>query len=276
MAVVSTLLSATSGATSLVQKGGSILSLAGATAALVKPQNTVKGIDGLVFSIPENETLQLQAAITDHAVEDNSMRQDHVTIQPIRVTLVGKVSELVLTKSKIEQYAETVLNALTTIGVLSPAFSTSAAQTLARLQRTQQATEQTLNKLNNIKDIVSGNPTRTKQQQYYLEIKQFFYGRSLLTVETPWETFENMAIESVSFDQDETTSEWTSVTVSLKQITLAKTKQLTTEIKGRIKIQKAAVSEKGTVRGKDKSFAAAGVDNALGFVKKIYNAVVPQ
>lgn len=250
MAIVSSLLNATAGATNILQKGGSVLSLATATAALLKPQKTVEGIDGLIFSIPETEALQLQAQITDHVVENNSTMQDHIAISPIKVTLTGKISELVLTKSKLEKYAETVLNTLGSVGALSPALSQSAAQALSTVSRAKQATEQTLGKLQNFKDVVSGNPTKTKQQAYYLQIKQMFYGRGLFTVQTPWETLENMAIENVSFDQDETTIEWTTVSVTLKQITLAKTKQLTQEIKGRIKIQKAPVSEKGKTRGK--------------------------
>lgn len=247
MAVVSTLLSAASGATNIVQKGGSLLSLAGATKALLKPDTEKPGIAGLIFAIPESETLTLQAQITDHVVEDNSTMQDHISLSPIKVTLTGKISELVLTKSSIEQYAETVLTTLGTVGALSPALSVSAAQALSTISRVKQAAEQTLSKLNSIKDIVTGSTTLNKQQAYYKEIKQMFYGRGLFTVETPWETLPNMAIESVTFDQDETTNEWTTVSVMLKQITLAKTKQLTQEIQGRAKYQSAPEAVKGKV-----------------------------
>lgn len=250
MAVVSSLLNVTAGATNVLQKGGSVISLGLATKALLKPQNQVEGIEGLIFAIPETESIQLQAQITDHVVEDNSTLNDHIAISPIKLTLTGKISELVLTKSSLEKYAETVLNTLGSVGALSPAFSQSATQALSTVTRAKQAAEQTLNKLKNIKDVVSGNPTKTKQQEYYLELKQMFYGRGLYTVQTPWETLENMAIENVSFDQDESTNEWTTVSVSLKQLTLAQTKQLTQEIKGRIKIQKSPVSEKGKTRGK--------------------------
>lgn len=260
MAIVSTLLSAASGATNVVQKGGSLLSLAGATKALLKPDTVKPGIAGLVFAIPESETLTLQSQITDHVVEDNSTMQDHISLSPIKVTLTGKVSELVLTKSSIEQYAETVLTTLGSVGALSPALSVTATQALSTISRVKQAAEQTLAKINSIKDMVSGQATKNKQQSYYLEIKQMFYGRGLFTVETPWETLNNMAIENVTFDQDETTSEWTTVSVTLKQITLAKTKQLTQEIQGRAKYQSAPAAVKGKV-GRDVSVLREGIEN---------------
>lgn len=258
MAIVSTILNATSGVTNVLQKGGSVISLASATAALLKPQEQVEGINGLLFSIPETESLRLQAQITDHVVENNSAMQDHIAISPISITLTGKISELVLSKSTVEKYAETVLNTLGSVGALSPALSQSAARALSEYSRLNSAIGSTISKFNNLSDLVSGNPTKTKQQQFYLKLKQFFYGRSLLTVQTPWETLENMAIESIDIDQDETTIEWSTISVKLKQITLAQSKQLTQEIKGRIKIQKAPVSEKGKTRGQ--SFAAEGYD----------------
>lgn len=273
MAIVSSLLNATAGVTNILQKGGSIISLASATAALVKPQDQVEGINGLLFSIPESESLRLQAQITDHVVENNSSMQDHIAINPISVTLTGKVSELVLSKSKLEKYAETVLNTLGTVGALSPAFSQSATQALSTISRAKQATEQTLAKLANLKDVVSGNPTRNKQQDYYLKLKQLFYGRSLMTIQTPWENLQNMAIENVSFDQDETTNEWTTVSVTLKQITLAQTKQLTEEIQGRIKVQKAPVVEKGLTRGKSigATIVDAATENLQQYKQQILN-----
>ena len=249
MAIVSALLGATSGITNVLQQGNSVISLGLATKAILKPQTEKPGIDGLLFSIPETESIQLQAQITDHVVEDNSTLSDHIAISPIKLTLTGKVSELALTKSSLEKYAETALNTLGSVGALSPAFSQSATQALSTVTRAKQATEQTLSKLKTIKDVVAGNPTKTKQQAFYLDLKQKFFGRGLYTVQTPWETLINMAIENVTFDQDETTSEWSTVSVSLKQVTLAQSKQLTQEIKGRIKIQKAPVSEKGNTRG---------------------------
>ena len=268
MALISSVIGATAGVTNLVQKGGSVIALGLATKALLKPDTEVEGIDGLLFAIPLTESLAFQAQITDHVVEDNSVMQDHIAISPIKITLTGMVSELVLTKSKIEAYAETVLNTLGSLDVLSPSLSQSAASALSTATRAKQAAEQILSKAKNISDILKGNPTKTKQQEFYLDLKQKFFGRGLYTVQTPWETLKNMAIESLSFDQDESTKEWTTINITLKQITLAQTKKVKKELKGRIKNQKADKTKKGPVKGK--SVLKKTVPEAVQQVKKIF------
>jgi hypothetical protein len=253
MGAVSTILNAGGGAINLVQKGGSVASLALAAKALVRPQSQVEGINNLVFDIPESEEVNLSALITDHVVEDNTTLNDHIAIAPIKINLTGKISELVTRKSALQAYAETVLNVLGSIGALSPAMSQSALEALSLAIRAQQAVEQTLKKLSSMADLLVGGTTRTAQQKYYEKISQFLYSKGLFTVQTPWKTFENMAIENVVFSQDDTTTGWSTVSVQMKQLTLAKTKQLTTEIKGRVKVQKAPLENKGTAKGKDDS-----------------------
>lgn len=254
MGVVSTL----AAATNTVQVGASVLSLVGATKALVKPLNEVEGIDGLLFDIPENEQVNLTAQITDHVVEDNSSMQDHIAIAPVKITLTGKIGELVMTKSRLQSYAETILTILTTLPIISPAMSESAMRAISVAIRAQQAIEQTIKKARDMKALLTGEKIKTKQQEYYFVIKQMFYGRGLFSVQTPWETFDNMAIESVNFDQDETTNTIMSVTISLKQVTLAQTKTTTGKLKGRIALQKQPEVQKGKARGMSLAKELAG------------------
>jgi hypothetical protein len=67
-----------------------------------------------------------------------------------------------------------------------------------------------------------------------------------------------MAIESVNFDQDETTNTIMSVTISLKQVTLAQTKTTTGKLKGRIALQKQPEVQKGKARGMSLAKELAG------------------
>ena len=264
MGAVSTI----AGVTNTVAIGGSALSLIGATKALLSP-SPVEGIGGLIFDLPETESLQLKAQITEHFVEDNSAMQDHIAISPRSITLTGKVAELVLTKSEIQKYAESVITKLAALGILAPGMSQSAAKLLAQYQRTEQAIKQTLAQLKNAAALFSGEPAKNKQQEYYAQISGMFYGRGLFSVETPWCTLKNMAIESVSFEQDESTKDWSSVTVNLKEIQLAKTKTITGKIQqGRLAAQAAPTAEKGKVG--DKSVAARGWDAAVPSIKSFF------
>lgn len=264
MGVVSTLVMAPNAATNLVQIGGSVMSLAGATKALVSPQNEVEGIDGLVFDIPETESIQLSAQITDHVVEDNSAMQDHVSISPVKITLTGKVAELVMTKSKLQKYAELALTTLAAIPVIGGTASASAMRAMSEATRAKQAVDSTLAKFKNMSSLLGGEDAgKNKQQKFYSQLEQMFYGRGRFTVQTPWKTFENMVIESVSIEQDESTNTWSTVTVTMKQVRLAQTKTVTGKLKGRIEAQKQPEVKKGAASGK--SIAKQLWESAKGF-----------
>ena len=74
-------------------------------------------------------------------------------------------------------------------------------------------------------------------------------GWSLLTVETPWRSFENMALESVEFSQDETTLLETTITVELKQIRVASVAAAIGELQPQGWAQAAApVQNQGTAK----------------------------
>jgi hypothetical protein len=224
----------------------------------------------LVFDVPETESLSLKAQITEHFVEDNSAMQDHIAISPRTITLSGKVAELILTKDAIQKYAEQLITKLSALGILKPGISQSAQKLLSQYQRTTQAVQQTLEQLKDAASIFSDTPAKNKQQKYYDQISGMFYGRGLFTVQTPWCTLKNMAIESVNFEQDESTKDWSSVSVTLKEVQLAKTKTITGKIQqGRLSAQAATTSEKGKVAG-DKSLAAQGWDAGIAGVKSFF------
>jgi hypothetical protein len=254
MGAVSTI----AGVTNEVVIAGSALSLITGAKALVSLTGK-QGIGGLIFDLPETESLSLKAQITEHYVEDNTALQDHIAIAPKTITLTGKVAELALIKSELQKYAEQVIAKLSALGVLNPGMSQSAQKLLANYIAIEQQVIQTLAQVSDVATLFAGGATLNKQQKYYDQISWFFYSRGLYTVETPWCTLESMAIESVDFEQDESTKDWTSVSVTLKEIQVAKTKTTTGKIPtGRLEKQAESIAEKGKVSGK--SLAAQGYD----------------
>jgi hypothetical protein len=49
----------------------------------------------MIFSIIESNQIEASASITDHYVEDNTARQDHMSLAPLKYTLSGLVAEKV-------------------------------------------------------------------------------------------------------------------------------------------------------------------------------------
>ena len=87
-----------------------------------------------------------------------------------------------------------------------------------------------------------------------------YKNRAILTVETPWKTFDSMAIVSLSFEQDESTEEMTTVTASFKEMRFVQIKTMAGKLAGRIKAQKSDTANKGNSKGK--SVAASAFDAA--------------
>jgi len=264
--------------------GGSALSLLNASKALVTPakfqgiapsdtnekQLGLKNVtQGFLFDIPESESLQLKAQITDHFVEDNSAMQDHIAISPITLTLTGKIGELVMRKSELQSYADSVLTTLSAASFLAPSLSSSAINKLTEYRKLYNAAERTLEQIQSIQQLFGDKTAPNKQQDAYKQLSQMFKSRMLFKVDTPWAVLDNMAIESVSFEQDETTKDVSTITISLKQIQLAQTKTVTGKIgKGRQEQQKAPIADKGKTKGQ--SFGLQLGNAAVDAAKKFF------
>lgn len=263
------LLSAISGASSVLQVGGAVASLGGAAKALLKPKNPPPGIEGFLFDIPETETVKLQAQITSHFTEDNFSIQDHIAFEPLTVTLVGVVAELVLTKDALENFIQQALDRLGATGLLGPNFSTSAQQYLSEYSRLKSAATSAAKGFNSLYNALIGTgpfglgDVRTNQQRAYDVLTQMFSSRALIHCETPWRTFgprdaldkQNppMVIESLEFFQDADTKDLSRVTVTLKEFRTISTTAGIGTLQGRAVGQNAAAAEKGKAQGASES-----------------------
>lgn len=229
---------------------GSVISLAQATKTLVTGTKFPPGIQGFLFDIPETASVTHAAQITDHWIEDNSAIQDHIAIEPIKISLTGKIAELVYTKTQAQEYAEAVLNNLGPLNALSPELSLEAQRAISAAAQLKQAIDSVLNQAKTLTGLFAGvNVGLNKQQIAYKTFRDFFENRGLLTVETPWKTYDNMAIESFEATQDETTTTMSTFTVNFKQIRTVSATINTGQLQGRAKQQKAPVVNKGQQQG---------------------------
>lgn len=256
------------GVNSKIQAGGAALSLITATRALIGTGNAANlpdGISGFLFDIPTSEQLDLQAQITDHYVEENYAVQDHIALTPMKITLTGEVGNLVFAQNVFSKFTQTVLDRLTPIGVLSPAQSLSAQQALGEIDRLQSAAQSALTQFNNLSDAFGPDETGTDpQQKAYYKLQGMYDDRNIVSVQTPWKTFPSMAIESLSFSQDEETKDKSVITAVFKEIRTVELTVSTGQLQGRILAQKSTVTNKGPVKGEDKSIAASALDTARG------------
>ena len=233
---------------SVLQIGGSALSLVGATKALVS-SSTPRGIAGFLFDIPMGERVTLTSEITDHWTETNVSIQDHMAIAPAKIQISGIVAELVYTKDKVEKYVAEVLARLAPLGILSPVVSQSAQKYLSEYSRLSSALSSTLKQYNDLESVFTGDPAKNNQQKVFEKFESYLNNRALLTVETPWKTYENMALESVTFEQDDSTKDQSTVTLVFKQINAVSTTAAIGQLSGRYAAQISDTADKGTATG---------------------------
>ena len=234
-------ISSITGVSNAFSIGGSALSLVGLSSALVTG-STPPGIAGFLFDIPEDASLSLTAQITDHFTDSNASIQDHVAFDPVKITLTGKVGELVLKKTAVQAYVESVIGILSSIGALTPSQSAKAQAAIAEYNRLQSAALSVYNSFNSAYGVLSGEPALNNQQSAFKTFQGYFNSRALLTVETPWQTFNNMIIESFTADQDGTTLNESTFTVSFKQLRFAYTVQNYGNLVGRASDQASAAT----------------------------------
>lgn len=230
---------------------------------VVKPK-TAKGIGGFLFDYEGDSNLQLQADITDHYNEDNTAVQDHIAIHPIKMTLRGFVSELVLTPPQgILGAISSIQNRLTTVpaylGKYTPGAVATIQKALTKTQNVVNTIDQSLARVKNIvgmfEKTVQG---RTKQEKAYNKLQTLMVTKQLMFVETPYGTFNNMAIESLVLVQDETTKQWSDISVTLKRMQFVEVMTATIDFRdGRNVQQSASATDKGSTKGTPENISIA-------------------
>jgi hypothetical protein len=231
------------------------------------------GIAGFEFDIFEEHKSELQAEITDHFVEDNSTRQDHIAIKPERFTLRGFVGELVDrqagSKSEVTELAEK----LTIINSYIPVVTGFATQ----LNRTIESNKVSV--VDSVDQIIGTgvdlfqaykelNPPDTAQAKAYNFFKALYTAKQLVSVETPFGFLSDYAIENIITTQGDNRY-ITDFSVTLKEFRTTTTELVDFDVKktqGRLTNQSAEELDQGTANGtqRNSSFAfdaakAAGI-----------------
>lgn len=185
----------------------------------------------LFFDTVTDDTVSFQSQITDNYVENNTAIQDHIAISPITVTLHGLCGEKVYTAQEALSTENSVLayqdyvnrkqelaiddNKLGALGVYFPQFSNSTAIEAnidalkeAAIQKAEVVWEklQSRNDTNINQQFTSYSGLNTNLRESKIQnmaeyLKYSWELRKAFIVNTPFGTFENMYIQSVTLHQ---------------------------------------------------------------------------
>tara|TARA_R110000851_G_scaffold306239_4_gene464497 strand:- start:1284 stop:2090 length:807 start_codon:yes stop_codon:yes gene_type:complete len=243
---------------------------------VVKPANAF-GFGGLVFDVEGETAITTTSEITDHFVEDNSAIQDHIATRPLKLTLTGFIGELVRDEgNEIAGIAQKAVQKLGTLTAYLPAISASAQQVKSIYEGGIENFDfqSTLGDATDLFSLVKNlNPTSGKQQQAYLYFKSLKEQKILISVQTPFEFLQNMAIETISAVQEENTNDISSFTITLKQIRFASTTTVKFDKKdydSKAGSQRSEIEDKGKAQGEDVSLLGKIKNGAYDIFKGIF------
>lgn len=257
---------------------------------IVTPTNAF-GLGGFVFDIDGENKVELHTEITDHFLEDNSTVQDHIAIKPKKVTLKSYVGELVYRQDEsTDTFVQNAVRKLTVVNQYLPQLTQMALQTKEFVNNNidtfsfgnikELATERTINRVSDYwslaKNLVNSS---SRQQQAYMYFKSLMEQKILVSLQTPFEFVNNMAIESVTAIQSEESKGISDFTITLKELRFAQilnvpdgqsyyvrsgaAEDVQEEYQGRSAEQAQAVDNVGTIAGQNAFYSVVSLDEML-------------
>jgi hypothetical protein len=171
--------------------------------AIVKP-TSLKEIGGFRFDIVDSDSIKIQSEITDHYIEDNSVIHDHIALPPERVSVVGFTGELLRYTTQVSAELTELEVKLNDIGAYSSEFSVPIKKAYDAIKTAIDLENKAFKATENLFSVFDDNflyDKRTRQAKLFSYFYSLWEAREIFTVDTPYKTFPNMAIESMDVRQ---------------------------------------------------------------------------
>ena len=220
------------------------------------------GVEGFNFIIPEETSINLNSSITDYVLENNTMAQSGITLQPITINLKGKVGELYLKAPLTQQYGNNPIQiGLNEVSSFTPRLSASAQQYYNRTTNIIDKIEQSYDKIIGAYDYLKNltNNDSNEQQKTFSILETIWKSRTIFKIITCYKEFNNCVLEQVSFTQNSDTSYVSEISMTIKILTFTKNITFTKQVKIN-QIQKSETQNNGTI---NISIAKQLINNSL-------------
>lgn len=249
----------------------------------------------IFFDTVTDDTLNFQSQITDNYVENNTAVQDNIALAPITITMNGLCGEKVYTLSDalkaeedvIKQYNETNRKRelelrnqkLGAIEAYLPKFSNSTAKAQNLYHFAKAAVKKALTVIGTYKSSyqinsqftqysgLSSNIKDSKIRECATYLKDAWQSRKAFIARTPFGVFNNMYIQSVTFQQGNENYK-ADLSITLKQIRFSDVTTTAADQKVLSQYNQLAQAEQqnnGKAKGL-KSEAAKIYDGEKGFI----------
>jgi hypothetical protein len=193
----------------------------------------------LLFHFEGEQSLTIEADVTDHYVEDNTAVQDHIALKPEIVNTQGFIGELNNVPPKGLGIVKEIADRLTTVTAFAPKLSATAQNIYNQASTAYSLAKTVAKSAVSAWNTLSGNQesnvsiigedglvigeNQNKQQVAFQQFYGYMQSRTLFTVQTPWCVIQDMALVRLHPIQDADSKLMTTFEVSFKRIRTAKT-----------------------------------------------------
>lgn len=246
--------------------------------AVIKTQDeAINNKVAVYFDVIQEHSLSLQSQITDNWTENNSVINDHIANQPLVINLRGLSGELVYVPSTTEGVLNTLYKTVNSVsgdtGIKSDKLTIISALIPPVDNITQMAkniityTEASAKRYKTIiQNFLNPAVKQSRLKEIYRNLNLLREAKTALIVSTPYDTFDNMYIQSLTLRQANQ-DYITDIELSLKQVNFTDT--YTTGADEAVlakynQYQRAQESNKGKVQGVNSSIIGDMVSKFRG------------
>lgn len=184
----------------------------------------IVGIGGFDAYVALSLTKTLSSTSPDIVLEDGTTISDTIFLNPVNIEIYGEVADVNLRSNVINDIFRAPNQV---IGIIEPFLP---GRTVTQINKTRQIVNNANTVLNQVDDLIDrgtqlynifgGNDSKPPQEQFLDYLEQVHSSKVLISIETPYRTYDNCRIESF---QTTTTNEdlRTYFTLQIKQLRLA-------------------------------------------------------
>ncbi len=217
---------------------------------------TMFGISGFVFDGDGETQVTHSSVITDNVIEDNSVIHDHIATKPIKLKMVRYMGELALKEENILQsIAGTIVPVLAPVAAFAPEMVSVTKNVTSVINGSKPMNMDALSTADDMYALFKNlNPFASSKQQAYIYFKALAEKGIPVSVQTPFQYFQNMVIETITATETEDNEEVSNFTLEMKQLRYASvtTTGFDEESFGsRSKTQQSPIKDNGKANGLD-------------------------
>ena len=222
--------------------------------AFIRPDHPPYGIAGYVFDVVESYMVEMKSSATDKVLEESDKENDRsksikfkddkqyvkpwIKTEPETITVKGLVAEVTSAVPAPLENVERYVRALEPVMAYVPVFARNVQKAYAEAERIVRVRDKLVKQVTSLHDLYTklgeakkapgkapSDVPQSKQRDVFAFFRYLWASKQLVTVETAWGVYKQMAITSITATQD-SSHYLSSFTMVFKQLVTVKAEDL--------------------------------------------------